>query len=429
MKHRSPAGVFDIVPTSPKEEWRETHRWLYLEAVIREVTELFTFQEIRTPLFERTELFQKSTGETSDIVTKEMYTFEDKGKRSMTLRPEGTPSVLRALIEHQLTSVQKLYYIAPMFRYERPQAGRYRQHHQFGAEVIGYAAPEQDAELIDMVMTLYKRLGIKNLHVSLNSIGDLGTRARYKEALCSYLKLHFDELSEDSQRRFTTNPMRILDSKSAQDIAITAKAPSILDFLSEDTAAHFEKVQEYLTALEIPYTLNPFLVRGLDYYDNTVFEIISNDLGAQNSIGGGGRYNGLIKQMGGADTPAIGFATGMERILQVMLAQNVPFPDKAGPELFLIALGDQAKAPCMHILRHLRSEGISVEMDFSGKKLQKVMQYANLRGSRHVAVIGDNELAEDRVNLKIMETGESIATPLSELAKHLQKNNPEPVKQ
>lgn len=302
MKYTVPPGVFDIVPNSPQEPWRNSHIWQFVEQHIRSITREYGFEEMRTPIFERAELWQRGVGESTDIVSKEMYLFEDKGKRLMSLRPEGTAAAMRAVIENQLTNqgtIQKLYYIGPMFRYDRPQAGRYRQHHQFGVEAIGSDAPEQDVEVIDMLYTLYSRLGLKGLSVYINSIADPESRANFRNALKDYLRPFFSELSEDSQARLDVNPLRILDSKNPRDQEISKGAPSILDYLSSASRDHFEQVKKLLTAIKIPFEINPQLVRGLDYYNNTVFEVVAGELGAQNSIGGGGRYDGLLKMMGG----------------------------------------------------------------------------------------------------------------------------------
>ena len=423
MGFTAPPGVFDIIPQDSQEPWKSSFLWNYVEKVIREIALEYGFQEIRTPLFEKTELLARGVGESSDIVTKEMYTFEDKGGRSLTLRPEGTAPVIRAFIEAQMNQtapIHKLFYICPMFRYERAQAGRYRQHHQFGGEVIGSPDPETDAELIDMLYTLYKRLGIQNLTVSLNSIGNSDCRARYREALKSYLSQHLEALSADSQARFHKNPLRILDSKDLKDQEIVAKAPSILDFLDEASQNHFQRVKDTLDLLKIPYQVNPLLVRGLDYYNQTVYEIISSNLGAQNSIGGGGRYDGLIKSLGGQDLPSTGFGTGIERILQTMIAQNVPLPEPPKPSLFLIPLGEQAKKICMGMQKELRESHIAVQMDYSGRKLGKLMSYASQIGAQYVAIIGDAELAKEEVSLKEMATGNTLQVPFKSLKRILQ---------
>lgn len=422
MKMTAAPGVFDILPEDPREQWRCSHLWNYVESIIRQTTSDYGFQEIRTPIFERTELFQRGVGETSDIVSKEMYTFLDKGERSMSLRPEGTAPVMRAFIEHQLQNispVHKFFYIGPMFRYERTQAGRYRQHQQFGAEAIGNGSPEQDVELVDMLYTLYNRLGLKNLQVGINSIGETECRLKFRKALQNYLISFFDDLSEDSKLRFETNPLRILDSKDAKDREIIADAPSILDFLSEECEEHFTSVKKHLERLKIPFQVNQKLVRGLDYYNKTVFEITAGELGAQNSIAGGGRYDGLLKTLGGPDLPATGFGTGLERVIQTMLKQEVPLPKPYAPTLFLIALGDQAKETCFSLLHDLRLNGISVQMDFSNKKINKIMQYANQIQASYVAVVGDNELKNNEIELKEMSSGATRKLPLSHLSKIL----------
>jgi len=419
---KSPPGVFDILPDEKSDLWRNAHFWHYVEGVIRRMAKLYGFHEIRTPLFEKTELFKRSVGEGTDIVSKEMYTFQDKGDRSLTLRPEGTAPVIRAFIEHQLAQqapLHKLYYIAPMFRYERSQAGRYRQHHQFGVEIIGSSAPEQDAEMIDLAYSICSFLGLKNLSVVINSIGTAESRQTYRAALKDFLKSQFEQLSPDSKGRFETNPLRILDSKDPRDKEVIAKAPSILNFLDEESEAHFEIVKQCLDALEIPYQVNPFLVRGLDYYNKTVFEITSGELGAQNSIAGGGRYDGLIKSLGGPDLPSTGFAMGIERILQTMIGQNISIPPSSKSLLFLIPMGEEACKVCYKIQHDLRSQGLSVQMDYSGKKLNKAMQYANQLGVTFVAVVGDQELQSQEVELKNMATGEKLKAPLLHLGRIL----------
>jgi histidyl-tRNA synthetase len=418
MKYPIPPGVFDIIPLDNQEAWKSSYLWAHVEKIIRDTARDYGYQEIRTPLFERTELFQRSVGDTSDIVSKEMYTFEDKGGRSLSLRPEGTAPVIRAFIEHQLHQTgptQKLFYIASMFRYERAQAGRYRQHHQFGAEAIGTASPEQDAELIDLLYTLYQRLGLQNLTLFINSLGDIASRQAFRQALKNYLAPHAALLSPDSQNRLEVNPLRILDSKDPRDRDIIAHAPSILDFLSEEARNHFEELKRLLDLLHIPYQVNPSLVRGLDYYNKTVFEVVAGELGAQNSIGGGGRYDGLISNLGGPDLPSIGFGTGIERILQTMLNQNISMPRPDHPTLFLVPLGEKAKKSCFELLHALRQQGIPSQMDFSGKKVGKILHYANQIEATYVAVIGDHELDAQEVELKEMATGHQVKVPLSAL--------------
>lgn len=424
MNIKAPPGTFDIIPQDTHENWHDSYLWAHAESIFRELSRRFGYEEIRTPIFERAELFQRGVGESSDIVLKEMYTFEDKGKRLMALRPEGTAPVLRAFIEHHLhaqSTLHKLFYIAPMFRYERAQAGRYRQHHQFGAEAIGNDTPEQDVEMIDLACSVYKELGLENLKIQLNSIGDLESRTAFRVELKKFLHPSLNKLSEDSQRRYEINPLRILDSKDPGDQEILIGAPSILDFLDQASCARFKRVQALLDDLELNYEVNPRLVRGLDYYVETVFEITSGDLGAQNSIGGGGRYNGLLKKLGGPDLPCIGFATGIERIILTLLKQGIATPKPMGPTIFLIGLDQDAKKACFHILHKLRQKGISAQMDFSTRKLPKLMQYADSIGAQHVAVIGENELSSGMVDIKELSTGNIKKHELNALHEIFQK--------
>lgn len=424
MQYKSPKGVFDILPYEAKTDnvWRQSDRWLYLENIIRECTRNYGYKEIRTPIFETADLFVRSSGETSDIISKEMYTFVDKANRPLALRPEGTAAVIRSFIEnhlYQTSGLHKYFYIGPMFRYERPQAGRYRQHHQFGAEAIGIGSPEQDVETIELLYYLYKKLGLSNLRVLINTVGDCSTRQAYKHALREYLSPHFNSLSEDSQIRFERNILRILDSKDPGDQKILEKAPTILNFLSEKSSKHFERVQELLKKQNILFKVDPKLVRGLDYYNETVFEILSEKLGAQNTIGAGGRYDGLIQSLGGPSLPSVGFATGLERLLQIMEEQKVAFPQAVGPLLFLIPLGKVALNTCFDYLCRLRHQGFYVEMDFSEKKIQYGFQMASSLNASYVAVIGDQELSSGYLQIKNLSTRESKTLPFTDLEKHL----------
>jgi len=426
MKYSIPKGTFDILPQDPTPEgaWRASHLWSFLEETIHTLAKTYGYREIRTPIFERTELFVRGVGESSDIVTKEMYTFEDKAGRSMSLRPEGTACIMRAFIEKRLDQQrgkQKLYYIGPMFRYERPQAGRYRQHHQFGIEAIGDASPEQDVEVIDLLCELYRRLELKNLTVMLNSVGDQKTREKYKKALRTFLESKLDKLSEESKVRFEKNVLRILDSKDPNDQKLLEGAPSILDFLSDEAEDHFQKVQALLKKLGIPYEINSKLVRGLDYYTKTVFEVVSGELGAQNAIGAGGRYDGLTSTLGGPYLPSVGFAAGLERILQTMLAQNVPLPKPPHPTLFLIPIGDAAKETCMEILYKLRHEGIPSEIDWNSKKVGKSLEHAVSLCATYAMVIGDEELSSKSAKIKHLDTREETPLPLGEISSWLRK--------
>jgi histidyl-tRNA synthetase len=424
MEYSIAKGTFDILPFESDEEdkWRESSRWQYLEEILRSTAHDYGFKEIRTPIFERTELFVRGVGEGSDIVSKEMYTFLDRSERSMTLRPEGTASVMRSFVEKKLYAqpgLHKFFYIGPMFRYERPQAGRYRQHHQFGAEAIGLGSPEQDVELIDMACEIYRRLGLKQLTVQINSVGDVESRTAYKEALTAFFTPRFDALSQDSQIRFSKNILRILDSKDPEDQKLLHEVPIFTDFLTNQAKAHFDQVLKLLDQLHIHYVVNPKLVRGLDYYTKTVFEVTTEVLGAQNSIGGGGRYDGLIKTLGGPDLPSVGFATGMERILQTMLKQNTPFPASTHPFIFLIPMGEKALNYAFDLASRLRHEHIPADIDLSGRKVQQGLQLANQLSAEYVLVIGEEELSSKRVKLKNMVTRETADYALDEIINQL----------
>ncbi|MES2121873.1 MAG: histidine--tRNA ligase [Chlamydiota bacterium] len=421
MDYTKAKGVFDILPYEATEEdkWRESSLWQYLEEVLRTTSQNYGFKEIRTPIFEKTELFIRGVGESSDIVSKEMYTFLDRGERSMTLRPEGTASVVRSFVENKLyaqTTLHKYFYIGPMFRYERPQAGRYRQHHQFGAEAIGIGKPEQDVELIDMACAIYRKLGLENLTVQINSVGDAPSRAAYKQALSDYLTPFFAGLSEDSQTRFTKNILRILDSKSPQDQKILEQAPILEDYLTPESKGHFAAVLHHLKKLGLNYAVNPKLVRGLDYYTKTVFEVTTEAQGAQNSVGGGGRYDGLIHAVGGPDLPAVGFATGMERILQTLLKQGCKHPAPSAPLLFVIPMGEEATEAAFDLVCRLRREGIPCDLDLSGKKVQSGLQLASQLCAEYALVIGDEELKTKNIQLKKMATREAIPSTLDTVA-------------
>ena len=413
-----PTGTFDILPHDSKELWRNSFLWTYVEGVARKLAESYGFEEIRTPLFERTELFQRSVGDSSDIVSKEMYTFEDKGGRSLSLRPEGTASVIRAFVEKKLytdSNFHRLFYIGPMFRYERPQSGRFRQHHQFGVEVIGAEGSELDAELIEMCYALYESFGLKNLTVHVNSLGDKETRVRFRDALRDYLRPYLPQLSPESQARFELNPLRIFDSKNEADREVMKNAPTILEYLSDECREHFEKLCRILEHLNVPFKVNANLVRGLDYYTKTVFEITAGELGAQNTIGAGGRYDGLIKDLGGPDLPSIGFATGLERIIQALIRQEAPLPQRKRPQLYVIPLGQQAVLSCFSLVKELRSKGFIALQDMSGKKLKHAMQLANDSRAEYTIVLGDREIEEGICELKEMDTGHVRKLPIAEV--------------
>ncbi len=426
MQFKIPKGVFDILPQDPDPEgkWRESHLWMLVETIAYQICNAFGFKNIRPPIFESTELFQRSIGTGTDIVTKEMYTFQDKADRSLTLRPEGTASVLRAYVEKHLDQLpdQKFFYILPMFRYERQQAGRYRQHHQLGVEAIGSHSPYQDAEVIHLLVEFLNRLGIHGFKVQLNSIGNMDTRNAYRQALKDFLLPFFEELSLESQQRYHINPLRILDSKDPRDKKILQDSPSILTFLDTDSENHFASLCHILEDVRIPFEINTKLVRGLDYYNRTVFEVTSDALGAQNSLGGGGRYDGLLKTLGGPDLPAVGFGAGIERIILTLLKQQVPLPSRPHPTLFLIPLGDVAKKSAFRLTSSLRKQSINVEMELDDRKLKAALRYANAIQATFVAVLGEEELKTGTVELKEMSTGKSEKIALDMLSKRLKND-------
>lgn len=419
-----PKGTFDIIPFCPNAEdiWKSTYQWNHIESIIRQITTEYGYHEIRTPIFERTELFHKTTGETTDIVTKEMYTFQDKGNRSMTLRPEGTPCVMRAFLDNQLqqlASVHKFFYLAPMFRYERPQAGRYRQHHQFGVEVIGNGTPEQDVEVIDLLYSFHQRIGIQNIQLCINSLGTPDCRAQFRNALRGYLKDHFAQLSRDSQTRFENNPLRILDSKDLGDQELLKNAPLLSEFLSSDAKNHFAQVCDLLGELNISYKIEPKLVRGLDYYNHTVFEVMVENIGAQSSIGGGGRYDGMLKSMGGPDLPTVGFGTGLERLLRTLLLQGTMENTRQVPFVTIIPLGNSALKYGMRLSKELRQKGVPISIELGQRKAKAAMKIADQIGSQFVCVIGDQELEQEKLEIKNMGTGDTHPLSLIHVEKEI----------
>src|SRR5579872_4213880 len=408
-KITAPRGTQDIIPP-------ESRRWAELESAIRELAVRFAYEEIRTPTFEATQLFVRSVGETTDIVEKEMYTFTDRGGRSLTLRPEWTAGVVRAVLEHNLLAQgpRKLFYIGSIFRYERPQKGRYRQAHQFGVECLGYADAAADAEVIQLPVELLTRFGIGGLRMELNSIGDANCRPAYREALLAHFRPLADRLSHDSQRRLERNPMRILDSKDPKDKPHIETAPTYLDYLCDACAAHFQELRGYLDALGMRYTVNPRLVRGLDYYTRTVFEVHSDALGAQSTILGGGRYDGLVEQLGGPPTPATGFAMGLERflIVQERLGRK-PEPKRRGIQV--IAPGQAARDRMIPILAGLRrAYDEPSDMDYADRKLGAQLKLADRNDRRFAAILGDNELERGILILRDLETKEQRDVPLPE---------------
>ena len=402
-------GTRDILP-------EEVGYWQQIEAAAREILGRAAYQEIRTPIFEQTNLFERGIGEATDVVGKEMYTFKDRGDRSITLRPEGTAGVVRSFIEHSLSAqggVQRLWYCGSMFRYERPQAGRQRQFHQIGVEVLGSPSPRADVEVIAIFADILQALGLKNLVLNLNSIGNASDRLQYREALVNYLTPYKDDLDADSQDRLTRNPLRILDSKDERTQAILIEAPSVLDHLNPDSHHSFEQVQTLLTDLNIPFLINTRLVRGLDYYTHTVFEIQSADLGAQATVGGGGRYDGLVTELGGADTPAVGWAIGMERL--VILLQQLHSLPTANIDFYLVSKGSQAEAQAVVLAQRLRQDGFTVELDLSGSAFGKQFKRADRSGAAACLIVGDEEAANQTVQLKWLATGNQAAIAQSQL--------------
>lgn len=411
-------GMHDILP-------EESVQWQALEQIIRETARLFHFHEIRTPILEDTRLIARGVGELTDIVSKEMFAF-NRGEDQYVLRPEGTASVARAFTQHHLDQrggVQRLFYIGPMFRAERPQKGRQRQFHQFGVEVLGSAEPIADVESITFMLSVLQKIGLERFTLRLNSVGDVESRKAYKDALIAYFTPLKEQLSEVSQQRLTQNPMRILDSKKEEDQALVAQAPRITDYLNEDCSTHFEEVKRLLDGLEIAYTVDPLLVRGLDYYSKTAFEVSSPDLGAQDALGGGGRYDLLIEELGGKSTPAVGFACGMERLLIAAQEINKRLAEEPRPTVSLIPLGDRAKNWAIKALKELRSDGISATMHYTGSSMKAQMKQANRENAHYTLIVGDNELDSGALTLRDMDNSSESALNWTEVRTKLSKAN------
>lgn len=410
-------GTRDILPD-------EVIYWQHVEATARQLLHQAAYRELRTPIFEQTNLFERGIGEATDVVGKEMYTFKDRGDRSITLRPEGTAGAVRSFIENKLHAqggVQRLWYIGPMFRYERPGAGRQRQFHQIGVEALGSQDPRADAEVIAIASQLLKSLGVPGWTLTLNSLGTAEDRQQYREALVDYLNQYKDDLDPDSQDRLQRNPLRILDSKDPKTKEIAQSAPNILDYLGTDSKQHFDRVQQLLTDLDITYKLNPCLVRGLDYYTHTAFEFELEGLGNQATVCGGGRYDRLVSELGGPETPAVGWAIGMERL--IMLLQNAEIALNQSLDFYCVARGPEAEAQALLICQNLRKNGFSVEMDLSGSAFGKQLKRANRSGAIACLILGDTEACDRTVQLKWLASGEqeSIAqADLSDLTSQLQ---------
>lgn len=413
----APRGTQDILPSS-------TPRWQFIESKFRELCRLFGFREIRTPTFEETELFTRHTGQTTDIVTKQMYTFTDQGGRSLTLRPEGTPPTVRAYLEHNLGAelpVAKLYYFGRIFRYERPQAGRYREHNQLGVEMIGSSDPAADAEVISLAWKFFKDLGITGVELKLNSIGGPEDRETYREALRAYAAPFVGELCPTCQVRYEQNPLRMLDCKVERCRELLADAPAIVDTLCDDCKNHFETVKQYLTALGIPYVPDPHLVRGLDYYTRTIFEFQTPHLGAQNTICGGGRYDTMIEEMGGHPTPSLGFGLGLERLLLTLEKLGIKLKVETKPDVFVASLGTEAKKAAVKLLADLRNKGIAAETDFTGRSLKSQMKLADKLGADFVLIIGEDEMQKGVVSVRDMLAKEQREVPMDKAADIIHK--------
>ena len=417
MLTRAPKGTKDILPS-------ESYSWQYVEEKIRQIARLYGYREIRTPIFEHTDLFVRSVGDTTDIVQKEMFTFEDKGKRSITLKPEGTAGVVRAYIEHSLYAEPqpiKVYYITPCFRHERPQAGRQRQFNQFGVEVFGGKEASLDAEIISLAVKLFDSLAIKGLKVNLNSIGCPDCRGPYHEKIKEYLGDNINSLCKSCSDRYEKNPLRILDCKEEGCKALIAGIPLILDNLCDECKDHFDQVKAFLDAKGIDYQINPLIVRGLDYYTKTVFEIISDSLGAQSTVCGGGRYDGLVEECGGPKTPGIGFAIGLERLMMILEAQKAIDIIEEPMDIYIATIGDVARLKASDLISVLRKKGISADMDHVGRSIKAQFKYAGKQGYKFVCTIGENELTTGDLRIKNMKEGKEDSIRIESLLDYLIK--------
>ncbi|WP_046173925.1 histidine--tRNA ligase [Domibacillus indicus] len=418
MSVNIPRGTQDILPG-------QSEKWQYIETIAKDVCRRYHYKEIRTPIFEHTELFKRSVGDTTDIVQKEMYTFEDRGERSLTLRPEGTAAVVRSFVENKMfghpDQPVKLFYTGPMFRYERPQAGRYRQFVQFGVEAIGSEDPAIDAEVIALVMDIYKSAGLKKLNLVINSLGDAESRNAHREALIRHFEPRIGEFCSDCQTRLQQNPLRILDCKKDRGHELMQTAPSILDYLNDQSKAYFEKVTSYLDAIGISCTVDPKLVRGLDYYNHTAFEVMSEaeGFGAITTLCGGGRYNGLVQQLGGPESPGIGFAFSIERFIAAMEAEKAEWPIDQGLDCFVVALGDAAKDRSVSLVHELRAAGLSADRDYQDRKMKAQLKASDRQNARFTAILGEDELAENRITIKDMAEGSQDQISLDELAGYI----------
>jgi histidyl-tRNA synthetase len=407
MEIQAPKGTKDMLP-------QDAYKWHYVEGVLRDVSKSYGVREIRTPMFEHTELFLRGVGETTDIVQKEMYTFNDKGDRSITLKPEGTAPTVRAFIENRLfneAQPTKLYYIIPCFRYENVQKGRLRQFHQYGVEVFGSKEASIDAEVISLAMESLKKLGLKSLSLNINNLGCPKCRPKYNEALKKYLEENYDNLCGICKTRFEKNPMRILDCKEKSCNEITKHAPIILDYICEECDSHFTEVKNYLDALKIQYKVDPGIVRGLDYYTKTIFEILNDDF----TVCGGGRYDKLIEEIGGPEMPAVGFGLGLERLIMTLEKEGIEIPNEGVVDLYIGARGEAAKTSAFVLANKLRAIGIKTEINHMGRSIKAEMKYANKIGSAFTTILGDDELQNNTLKLKRMSDGEQFEVSLDNI--------------
>lgn len=414
-QYTAPRGTNDVLPS-------ETPKWQYVESKFRELCARYGYAELRTPTFEDTELFTRNLGEATDVVSKEMYTFEDRGGRSITLRPEGTAPAIRAYVEHNLGAqlpVSKMYYIGRIFRYERPQAGRYREHTQLGAEAVGSIDPALDAEVISLAVQFYRSIGINEFELRLNSIGCPNCRPVYRQALVDFAAAKLDKLCPSCNQRYATNPMRMLDCKSPECKEILKDAPKLPDHLDEECAEHFARVQRYLRELGIAYVLDPRLVRGFDYYTKTAFEFTSGELGAQNAIGGGGRYDNLVEEMGGQPTPAIGFGLGLERLMLTLQGLGVELSVKSGLDAFIAVMGDEARSAAVKLVSELRQAGLRADMDYTGRSLKAQMKLADKLGARYAVILGEEEVKTSVATVRDMSCSDQHQVPFADLVEAL----------
>ncbi|WP_079530375.1 histidine--tRNA ligase [Halobacillus hunanensis] len=420
MNMRAPRGTQDILPGI-------SEKWQYVEQKLIELSRCYNYKEIRTPIFEHTELFQRSVGDSTDIVQKEMYTFTDRGDRSITLRPEGTASVVRSFVQNKLfgqpSQPTKLFYIGPMFRYERPQQGRMRQFVQFGVEALGSNDPAVDAEVMALAMNAYRGLGLTSLKLVLNSLGDRESREAHKNALVEHFNPYKNELCSDCQLRLEQNPLRVLDCKKDKDHPAMESAPSILDYLNDESGKYFEDVQKHLQAMDIDYVIDANLVRGLDYYNHTAFEIMSDaeGFGAITTLSGGGRYNGLVEEVGGPETSGIGFAMSLERLLMALEAEGIELPIEDSLDCYVVALGEKAEQEAVRLTYNLRNAGIQTDKDYTGKKMKGQFKAADRLNAEYVIVLGERELEQNAATVKNMASGDQIELPLEEITKYVKQ--------